>query len=270
MPHEINALALGFPNFARRAKVQKQVRMPCMRPALRTPKSDLNTIPKLLPGPHPGVTRKENAPRKLESVMNAGMDENMDTCGAFEGAPALLKRASNGDGFAHTCPLLLAGQLRFRSNHGGFCKFNFDPRTGEVISEELNPSVFAHTGMCYCVSLCPTGARFATGGADASVCVWSSQDLVCRRTMGRLDWPVRAVGFSHDGVLLAAGSEDAEIDVFRAETGGPVASIPVNAPVNDLAWHPRKYLLAYACDDKDQRSGKDEGSLRVWGLNTMA
>ena len=35
--------------------------------------------------------------------------------------------------------------------------------------------------------------------------------------------------------------------------------------MNSVSWHPTKLLLAYAGDDKD-RTGRDEGSLRVFGF----
>ncbi len=34
-----------------------------------------------------------------------------------------------------------------------------------------------------------------------------------------LDWPVRTVGFSHDGQLLATGSEDHSVDIAWVENG---------------------------------------------------
>ena len=35
----------------------------------------------------------------------------------------------------------------------------------------------------------------------------------------RLDWPVRTLSFSHDGLLLASASEDLIIDIAEVETG---------------------------------------------------
>lgn len=41
----------------------------------------------------------------------------------------------------------------------------------------------------------------------------------CSKSCFRLDYPVRAVSFSYDGALLAAGSEDHFIDIANVQTG---------------------------------------------------
>lgn len=83
----------------------------------------------------------------------------------------------------------------------------------------------------------------------------------------RLDWPVRTISFSHDGRLLASASEDLIIDIGDTETGEKVADITVNAATFTVAWHPKQYLLAYACDDKEDKDRRrDAGNLRVWGF----
>jgi len=53
----------------------------------------------------------------------------------------------------------------------------------------------------------------ASGGADATVCIWDAMELVCVRTVRRLDLAVRALSFSHDGRYLASGSEEFKIDI---------------------------------------------------------
>jgi THO complex subunit 3 len=35
----------------------------------------------------------------------------------------------------------------------------------------------------------------------------------------RLEWPVRALSFSHDGKMLASASEDLVIDIAEVESG---------------------------------------------------
>lgn len=52
----------------------------------------------------------------------------------------------------------------------------------------------------------------------------------------RLEWPVRTLSFSHDGKLLASGSEDQTIDIAYVETGEQVAHISVTYPTFTLAW----------------------------------
>ena len=36
--------------------------------------------------------------------------------------------------------------------------------------------------------------------------------------------------------------------------------------MNSVSWHPTRHLLAYAGDDKN-KSGQDEGNLRVFGFS---
>lgn len=84
----------------------------------------------------------------------------------------------------------------------------------------------------------------------------------------RLSWPVRALHFSHDGNLLAAASEDLFIDVSEVSTGARVFDIPVETPTFTVAWHPKRYILAYACDDKEiYDRKKDVGTLKLFGFS---
>lgn len=132
---------------------------------------------------------------------------------------------------------------------------------------ELQHMLKAHPGTCICIELDPTGRYFATGSADALVSLWDVNELACLRVFSRLDWPVRTISFSHDGRLLASASEDLVIDIGDTETGEKVADIALDAATFTVAWHPKQYLLAYACDDKDSCDRRrDAGSLKVWGF----
>lgn len=133
---------------------------------------------------------------------------------------------------------------------------------------ELQHVLKAHPGTCICIEFDPTGKYFATGSADALVSLWDANELACVRVFSRLDWPVRTISFSHDGRLLASASEDLNIDIGDTETGEKIADISVEAATFTVAWNPKQYLLAFACDDKeacDRR--RDAGSLKVWGFS---
>lgn len=130
-----------------------------------------------------------------------------------------------------------------------------------------------HTSNAYCIRMAPDGKHFAVGAADALVGIWEVSTMVCVETINRLDWPVRSLAYSHDGLLLAAASEDPFIDIsfhpptraselMGGEGGGAlVAKLPVAAPINALAWHPHRYALAYAGDHVDSRTGRSTGSI---------
>ena len=76
---------------------------------------------------------------------------------------------------------------------------------------------------------------------------------------------MRTLSFSHDGALLAAASEDLLIDISAVSTGERVCTVPVLAATYTVAWHPSRYLLAFACDDKDERD-RDAGTVRLCGV----
>ncbi len=86
-----------------------------------------------------------------------------------------------------------------------------------------------------------------------------------------LSFPARSIGFSHDGEFLAAGGEDPFISINATNTtggekedGDQVHKIQLgpSTMINTLAWHPSKYVLAYAGDEAQ----KDVGTVRVFNL----
>ncbi|CAG2189595.1 THOC3 [Mytilus edulis] len=124
-----------------------------------------------------------------------------------------------------------------------------------------------HPANCICIEFDPMGKYFATGSADALCSLWDVGELVCVRTFARLEWPVRTLSFSHDGKMLASASEDLVIDISDVETGEKVTEVTCETPTFTVAWHPKRYLLAYACDDKYERDQRDRdrdvGTVRI-------
>jgi THO complex subunit, putative len=123
----------------------------------------------------------------------------------------------------------------------------------------------AHPATCICIEFDLLGKYFAVGSADATVSLWDASHLVCLRTISRLEWPARTISFSHDGQLLASASEDLLIDISYVETGEKVFGIPVESPTFTVAFHPNRYLLAFACDDKENFN-RDAGTVKLFGL----
>jgi len=124
----------------------------------------------------------------------------------------------------------------------------------------------AHPANCICIKFHPNGKQFAVGAADAVVSLWDTAELACVRTFTNLDWPVRAISFNFDGRLIASGSEDLSIDISHVESGEKICDVPVETPTFTVAWHPKRDILAFACDDKDKYDNRDTGSLKVFGL----
>jgi len=123
-------------------------------------------------------------------------------------------------------------------------------------SLEVLHTLEAHTSNCFSIEFDPRGRYLAVGGADAIVSLWDLKEWICVRTFDRLDWPVRTLSFSYDGVYLASGSEDLAIDIGYVETAMEAKRVTTTAATNSVAWHPGKHWLAYAGEDKD-------GSLRI-------
>ncbi|PJF17870.1 hypothetical protein PSACC_02300 [Paramicrosporidium saccamoebae] len=126
----------------------------------------------------------------------------------------------------------------------------------DVATLESRQTVRAHTANCYCIAFEQTRRRFVVGAADALVSVWDAKTLCCERTLARLDWPVRTVGFSGDGLVVASASEDSFIDVAWTATGTAAGRIPTTMPVNTLAWNPTRPVLVYSGDQSDTRTSR--------------
>ncbi|KAH8276837.1 hypothetical protein KR026_001488 [Drosophila bipectinata] len=134
-------------------------------------------------------------------------------------------------------------------------------------SMEHQVTLKAHPANCICIEFGPTGKYFATGSADAQVSLWDAHELACLRIISRLEWPVRTISFSHDERLMASASEDLLIDVCYTETGERVTGVHVDASTFTVAWHPKQYLLAYACDEKESGDRRrDAGNVKVYGF----
>jgi THO complex subunit 3 len=132
----------------------------------------------------------------------------------------------------------------------------------------LERSLKGHTSGCYAIDFDGQGRRFAVGSADALTSVWDTREMACIATVGRLEWPVRSVSLSHDGLFVASASEDNFIDIAWVETGEQVCKVPSGVNVaHSVAWHPSKYILAFAGDEIDARSGRAEGLLRIFDFN---
>ncbi|KAF9896432.1 THO complex subunit 3, partial [Lobosporangium transversale] len=157
-----------------------------------------------------------------------------------------------------------AGDLFLLTTGQGSIKVFSYPAMEEVYALE------AHTANCYCLEFDPRGRYLATGSADALVNLWDLEDYICVRTFGQLHWPIRTISFSFDGEFIASASEDFAIDISHVETGESVHTVTCFAAMNTVAWHPSKYLLAYAGDEQEMRNGNSTmiGNLRIFGFST--
>ncbi|KAF9026362.1 THO complex subunit 3, partial [Haplosporangium bisporale] len=156
------------------------------------------------------------------------------------------------------------GNLFFLTTGQGHIKVLEYPSMNEIHTME------AHTSNCYCLEFDPRGRYLATGSADALVNLWDMEEFHNVRSFGVLDWPIRTISFSFDGQFLVSASEDLSIDISLVETGESVHKIDCFAAMNTVAWHPSKYLLAYAGDETDMVPGRGSvmaGNLRIFGFS---
>ena len=146
-------------------------------------------------------------------------------------------------------------QFILTTGHGTIQVYN-------TASYNLQQTLNAHTSNCYCLDFDSTGRFFATGGADAVILVWDCKSFIPVQSFTSLTSAPRTLAFSYDGNCVAAGSEDKVLEIWRMETGQSLVQIPVNSPVNTLAWHPFKQLVAFAEDLSSDRSS----GLKIFGF----
>ncbi|TMS17593.1 THO complex subunit 3 [Larimichthys crocea] len=68
--------------------------------------------------------------------------------------------------------------------------------------------------------------------------------------------------------MLASASEDHFIDIAEVETGEKLWEVQCDSPTFTVAWHPKRPLLAYACDDKEGKydNNREAGTVKLFGL----
>ncbi|KAJ3063710.1 THO complex subunit 3, partial [Rhizoclosmatium hyalinum] len=163
----------------------------------------------------------------------------------------------------HTLPPSPYEINEIRWSHSGSLFFM---TLGNGTIQVLNPlssytpltSLNAHTSNCYCIEFDPLGRYFAVGSSDSLVTLWDLDELICLRTIGHLDMPIRSLSFSYCGDLIACSTmDDKVIEIAAVESGESLYSLQVGSTVDQLAWHPSKYIMAYVGDDV---TGKSSGS----------
>lgn len=137
----------------------------------------------------------------------------------------------------------------------------------------LRYTLHAHTSACLSLALSPTARYLAIGGSDALISLWDTADWVCRRTVSSSNGgAVRGVSWSFDGRFLCGACDEqgcggTGLEIFHAETGESVHTVPTGSGVNNgipaVAWHPSRYWLAYSTTVDSP--GNNPGSLKIIG-----
>lgn len=73
--------------------------------------------------------------------------------------------------------------------------------------------------------------------------------------------PVRSISFTFDGSFIVGGSDEGNtLEIAHTETGEYVHKVKTMSPSPVVAWHPNRYVLAYA----------DGGGLKIVGVDAHA
>ncbi|PVU88250.1 hypothetical protein BB561_005956 [Smittium simulii] len=113
-----------------------------------------------------------------------------------------------------------------------------------------------HTSNCYSLAIDPTGNMLVSGGSDSLILVWDIQHYICINSFDELEYPVRTLGFCHDGRFVASSSEDKLINIYDLHTNTLAHSIKVSSVMNVISWHPKKYIIAFAGDEREPRTNE--------------
>ncbi|KAJ2558514.1 hypothetical protein EV175_000750 [Coemansia sp. RSA 1933] len=114
----------------------------------------------------------------------------------------------------------------------------------------------AHAGACNCVGVDPRGSVLATGGADATMELWSTDDFAMTRVIDGYESPLRFADFNMDGRFIASASDDLDIKIHDSFSGDLVHKLDVDSLTTALEWHPRNLALAYGSAGTGKGSSK--------------
>jgi protein HIRA/HIR1 len=141
-------------------------------------------------------------------------------------------------------------------------------------------------GAIYAVHAQPKGPRFATGGFDQRVKIWNLSAALDAKVeaqpgtnkllamLGEHTGAVNAVRFSHDGKLLASGSDDAAVIVYHLLPGAGGGTLGSTATSVEN-WRPKVVLrghasnvtdLAWSHDDAKLATASTDGNVIVWDM----
>jgi WD40 repeat protein len=118
------------------------------------------------------------------------------------------------------------------------------------------------------VAFSPDSERFATGGADRTVRLWSSSTGELQKTFREHAAPVHSVAFIHQGQELVSASNDGLLMCWKLAEGIERSSADCpHTPANCLAVSPDGRWLAIGTGSWMKEDG---GKIVIWDLASMS
>ncbi|KAJ1860312.1 hypothetical protein LPJ73_001424 [Coemansia sp. RSA 2703] len=122
-------------------------------------------------------------------------------------------------------------------------------------------TIYGHAASCHCVEFDNCGTTMATGGADALVELWDTEDFSLKRPISGHESVLRYIGFSADGRYIASASDDTFIKIHETFSGELAHNLKVDSFTTTLEWHPRKLILACGTNGSSKMSIKPSVTL---------
>lgn len=107
----------------------------------------------------------------------------------------------------------------------------------------------------------PSCCRFTLWNASKSFMVlWIAHTLDSDHLLSRWPFPYR---FSHDGQYLAIVSEEPALEVVNLRTGANLGRQVLRTCPVDVAWNPRRHILAFPGASERDGSGAEHGLVEL-------
>ena len=111
--------------------------------------------------------------------------------------------------------------------------------------EKIEPyTMHGHTDACFCIA--NRGRMLAVGSKDSLVSLWDLNYMCSLRCVTRHVTPVRCVALSFDLMFVASAAYDPGIDIAHVDDTDLIYHVDVPFSMHSVAWHPSRYLLAFA------------------------
>ena len=139
----------------------------------------------------------------------------------------------------------------------------FDSRKIDSFAEH---SLTLNAGPCFYVAVDPSQKLIATWGNDYTIALLDATEFIPVKYITQVQSHLNQMNFSYDGTYLSTASEQTSINIYSTKTGEMVQSIDTPGTQYSVSWHPDKYILAFAGEDKQTKTDRQEGSFRIIGL----